>query len=124
LPLTPNGKVDRKALPAPADEGASDDSYIPPVTRVQQQLADIWAELLRKHRVGIRDGFFDVGGHSMLAARMLSRVSETFGVELPLRTAFQAQTIEDLSSHIEAALLVRRGTNARLDSQVFEEEEF
>jgi amino acid adenylation domain-containing protein len=122
LPLAPNGKLDRKALPAPDDDGAADDRYVAPVTATQQTLAAIWCELLRVHRVGIRDPFFEIGGHSMLAVRMLSRIRESLGVEVPLRTAFQAQTIEDLSAHLEAALILRRRAPAAAGADLDEAE--
>jgi acyl-coenzyme A synthetase/AMP-(fatty) acid ligase len=106
MPLTPNGKVDRKALPAPDLESLAAEQYVAPSTPTQVKLTAIWADVLRLRRVGIRDGFFELGGHSMLAVRMLNRVRETLGVVLPLRVAFQAQTVEALSAHVEAALLV------------------
>jgi acyl carrier protein len=112
MPLTPNGKVDRKALPITALGNLKVDDYVAPVTEVQTGLAALWADLLRVSRVGIRESFFALGGHSMLAVRMLNRLRETFGVELPLRTIFRAQTIEELSAHVEAGLQVRRGTGA------------
>jgi amino acid adenylation domain-containing protein len=120
LPLTPNGKIDRKALPLPDGESAGVDGYVAPGTSVQARLAEIWSDMLRVRRVGIRDGFFDLGGHSMLVVRMLNRVSEALGVELPMRTVFEAQTIEALSARIEAALLV---THARAVSPGAELEE-
>jgi amino acid adenylation domain-containing protein len=106
FPLTPNGKVDRKALPAPSAEAGTGKAHVPPATPVQEALANIWTELLRLSRVSVRDSFFDLGGHSMLAARMLTRIRDTMGVELPMRTIFQAQTIESLAARIEAAGLV------------------
>lgn len=109
LPLTRNGKLDRRALVVPSDLGAASVShYVAPETQVETELAGIWSELLRVHRVGTRDGFFDLGGHSMLATRMLARIRERLGVELPLRLAFQAQTIELLAAHVEAALVTQR----------------
>jgi acyl carrier protein len=115
MPLTPNGKVDRKALPTTELGNLSVDDYVAPVTDIQIKLAALWADLLRVSRVGIRNGFFALGGHSMLAVRMLNRLRETFGVEIPLRTVFRAQTIEELSAHVEAGLLVlaRQGAAAR-----------
>lgn len=106
MPLTPNGKVNRKALPSTELGNLSVDDYVAPVTDIQVKLAALWADLLRVGRVGIRNGFFALGGHSMLAVRMLNRLRETFGVEIPLRTVFRAQTIEELSAHVEAGLLV------------------
>ena len=108
MPLTPNGKVDRKALPATELGQAGVEDYVAPVTPIQIQMAAMWADLLRVGRVGLRDGFFTLGGHSMLAVRMLNRIREAFAVDIPLRTVFRAQTIEELSAHVEAALLVGR----------------
>lgn len=125
LPLTPNGKIDRKALPTVEAASAVAESYVAPATSVHRQLVEIWRELLREARVGIRDSFFDLGGHSMLAVRMLSRVHDTLGVQLPVRTIFQAQTIEALSTHIEAALLSQgHGRAASEATKPLEEVEF
>jgi acyl carrier protein len=106
MPLTPNGKVDRKALPVTELGSLNVDSYVAPTTEVQTRLAALWADVLRVSRVGIRESFFALGGHSMLAVRMLNRLRDSFGVEIPLRTVFRAQTVEELSAHVEAALLV------------------
>ncbi|HEY0781100.1 MAG TPA: amino acid adenylation domain-containing protein, partial [Thermoanaerobaculia bacterium] len=107
LPLSPNGKVDRRALAALAaasEEGASDTAgYAAPRTSTEELLAALWAELLARPRVGVRDSFFDVGGHSLLAIRVTSRVRSLFGVELPLRTLFEEPTVAGLAARIEAA---------------------
>jgi amino acid adenylation domain-containing protein len=104
MPLTPNGKVDRKALPMPAWEVTSGQYFEGPRGDVEQTLARIWAELLRAPRVGRSDGFFEMGGHSMLAARMLGRVREALGVTLPLRAVFQAPTLQAFAERVQAAL--------------------
>ncbi len=98
LPLTPNGKVDRNALPAP-DSGrpAQERNYIAPRDRVEQQLAEIWEEVLGVSPIGIEDRFFDLGGHSLLAVRLVSRIEATFGKKLRLSTIFQAPRIQELS---------------------------
>src|SRR6185436_14387479 len=91
LPRLPNGKLDRKALPA-ADyiqpEGEQD--FVAPRTPTEELLADIWMQVLNVERVGVYDNFFDRGGHSLLATQLVSRVRETFRVEMPLRTLFTA----------------------------------
>jgi amino acid adenylation domain-containing protein len=97
LPLTPNGKVDRKALPAPDGRPDPGRRYTAPEGPVQEKLAAIWAEVLRAGRVGAGDNFFELGGHSLLATQVLTRVQETFGVELLLRAMFENPTVAALA---------------------------
>ena len=102
LPLTPNGKVDRRALPAPEPiKLESAGSYAAPQTATQQVLAKIWMEVLGIKRAGIRDNFFELGGHSLLATQLVSRVRDACGVELPLRSVFEAPTIAELSEIVD-----------------------
>lgn len=106
LPLTPNAKLDRKALPIPdSSHIAQRTSLTQPRTETEKILVGIWAEVLGLEQVGIEDNFFDLGGHSMLAMRMVSRVCQEFSIELPLRELFAAPTIADLSLRIEAATI-------------------
>ncbi len=102
LPLTPNGKIDRRALPKPdsiKSEWAGVD--VAPRNAIEEVLVKIWAEVLGVKRVGIDDNFFELGGHSLLATQLVSRVREAFGVELPLRSVFEAPAIGQLSKVIE-----------------------
>ena len=98
LPLTPSGKVDRRSLPAPGlSDIRAENAYAEPRTPVEEQLVEIWEEVLGLKRVGIHDDFFELGGHSLLATRVVSRVREVFRVELPLLSLFEAPTIAGLA---------------------------
>ncbi|HZI16892.1 MAG TPA: non-ribosomal peptide synthetase, partial [Myxococcus sp.] len=101
LPLTPNGKVDRRALPPP-EQGAAQE-YEPPTNELEEQLASLWAGLLGVERVGLRDDFFQLGGHSLLAAQLVSRMKQSFGVELPLKEVFSRPVLADLALYVMEA---------------------
>ena len=102
LPLTPNGKVDRKALPVPDMESSVLTEYVAPETQTQKVLAEIWAEVLGIEQIGIHDNFFDLGGHSLMATQVMSRVRNTFYLELSLSKLFEKPTIVQLSTALEA----------------------
>jgi acyl carrier protein len=98
LPLTPNGKVDRSRLPMP--ETVQRGEFVAPRTPVEEKIAEIWAEVLRVDRVGIDDNFFDLGGHSLLATQVVSRMRTFFNYDIPLRSLFEAPTVEALAMRI------------------------
>ncbi|HEY7403806.1 MAG TPA: amino acid adenylation domain-containing protein [Candidatus Angelobacter sp.] len=103
LPLTANGKVDRRALPLPKGERpALEQPYVAPGTATETMLAGVWAEVLRIDRVGAQDSFFDLGGNSLLAAQVMSRVRKSYGVSLPLRSFFEKPVLADLARRFEA----------------------
>lgn len=98
LPLSPNGKIDRRALRRqPKPETLATDNYVAPQTGLEIELAKIWSEVLKIERIGTQDNFFELGGHSLLATQLISRVRETFFVELPLRSIFETPTIAGLA---------------------------
>jgi thioesterase domain-containing protein len=98
MPMTANGKLDRKALPAP-ESGISEDVILPRDS-TELQLFHIWADVLKRANFGIRDNFFDLGGHSLTAVTVSSRVSEIYGERMPVRTIFDFQTIEKMASYL------------------------
>jgi amino acid adenylation domain-containing protein len=102
MPLGPNGKVDRAALPHAARQPA-DDRRVPPRTEIEQTLAEIVAEVLDLTEVGVFDNFFDLGGHSLRATRVLARAQESYGVELGLRPFFEEPTVAALARAVDAA---------------------
>lgn len=102
LPLTVNGKLDKKALPDPRETALSDqETYVPASNKTQTLLVEIWQELLGRPQIGVRDNFFEIGGHSLLAARLLFRIEQAFETELELRTLFAYPTIEGFADQIE-----------------------
>ncbi|MBZ4422336.1 amino acid adenylation domain-containing protein [Myxococcus sp. RHSTA-1-4] len=104
LPLSSSGKLDRKALPEPETERAgAAEAYVPPRTPMEQIVADLWAGLLQVERVGAHDNFFDLGGHSLIATQVASRLHALLGVELPLQQIFDAPTVEKLARRVEEA---------------------
>ena len=101
MPLTAGGKIDRQALPeADFSLDAARKGFVAPEGETEQQLASLWAEVLKRDRIGRNENFFDLGGHSLLATQLMSRIREAFGVELPLRGLFEAPTIEQLALSI------------------------
>lgn len=101
LPLTPNGKVDYDALPKPSPEDlAVEGTYQKPGNAIEQSLTCLWRELFRLEQVSVGDNFFDIGGHSLLAMQMISRVRDKFHVELPLIAVFDNPTLRELSDCI------------------------
>jgi len=102
LPRTLNGKVDRLALPPPNQsrpELATE--YFPATTQVQKKLVKIWTDTLAISQVGVRDNFFDLGGHSLAAVSALAKVKKEFNVELPIGIFVKAPVIEELAKQIE-----------------------
>jgi acyl carrier protein len=101
LPLTPNGKLDRQALPVP-DKARSllEKTFVAARNPVEEVLAGIWSEVLGVEQVGVNDNFFELGGHSLLATRLISRLRDTFQVEIPLRSLFEKPSVAGLAAAI------------------------
>jgi amino acid adenylation domain-containing protein len=105
FPLTPSGKVDRRALPTPDVLGAAASEYVAPRSSLEDRLCQQWHDILGTKRVGIHDNFFELGGHSLLATRVLARIRNDLGVNLPVRALFDSPTVAGLAERILAAQL-------------------
>ena len=98
LPLSSNGKVDRNALPLP-ETGSQEpeETFVAPRDAREQQLAQVWSEVLRVNPISIHDNFFDLGGHSLLIMQVLSRLRERFGFQMTVREVFERPTIAEIA---------------------------
>ncbi|HEV7784598.1 MAG TPA: condensation domain-containing protein, partial [Thermoanaerobaculia bacterium] len=103
LPVLPSGKLDRSALPEPPDTAAAGAGKEAPRNLTEELLVGIWSDVLGAAGIGIRDSFFDLGGHSISATQMTARVRAAFGVDLTLRTFFDRPTVAELAETVEAA---------------------
>jgi amino acid adenylation domain-containing protein len=104
VPLNAHGKIDRSALLAPVQQEATvTDAAVPARRFTEKVLSDIWIDLLKVEGLGITDNFFDLGGHSLLAGQAMARVARALGVSLPIKTIFEAPTVEDLARRVDEA---------------------
>lgn len=101
MPLTTSGKLDRSGLPEPAHSGGADIMSKAPRTLLETELVSIWQEVLKRERVGIRDDFFQLGGQSLKAAALVSKIYQRLHVQLPIRDVFSHPTIESMAGAIE-----------------------
>ncbi|MER6176722.1 amino acid adenylation domain-containing protein [Streptosporangium sp. NPDC001681] len=107
MPLTSSGKVDRQALPEPGQGGmdgdGDEDDFDAPRTPTEQAIAVIWAEVLKLRRVAREDDFLEIGGHSLVAAQVITRVRETFTVNVPIRVLFENPVLADFAEAVDGA---------------------
>lgn len=102
FPLTKSGKIDYKALPSPGIWRAEiEKKYVEPGNEIERKLSEIGMELLKVERIGIHDNFFELGGHSLLITRLISRIRDEFGAEIPLRTIFEFPTVSEIALIIQ-----------------------
>jgi surfactin family lipopeptide synthetase A len=122
LPLTPAGKVDRRALPLPDRTRPDlDSTFVAPRTETESLIAKIWSQILGVEQVGVYDNFFDLGGHSLMATQILSRLRNTANVEIPLRAMYEAPTVAYLAEAVDAAtrsLFLQRDHPGVIDAAV------
>ena len=95
--MTPTGKVDRKALPVPDNTRPELEGFTEPGTAIEKILASIWSQVLGLDKVGIHDDFFALGGHSLRATQVTSRIREEFLIDFPVRLMFEYPTIAQLA---------------------------
>ncbi len=108
VPLNAHGKLDRSALLAPAlEEVSGPDAAVPARRFTEKVLSDIWIDLLKVESIGVTDNFFDLGGHSLLAGQTMARIARALGVSLPIKTIFEAPTIEELARQVDAAVATK-----------------
>ena len=110
MPLSPNGKVDRSALPAPSVESFGSAEFVAPLTEAEQLIAAMWQDVLGRGDVGLRDNFFDLGGHSLLVAQCRNRIKDLFGIEMTMTELFRFPTVALLAEHIRECV---RGKDAQ-----------
>ncbi len=110
FPLLPNGKIDRRNLPSP--DTAIGGDFTAPRNDLERRLYQLWSEVLEIDQFGIHANFFELGGHSLLATQLISRIRESFGVELSMRVIFDTPTISGLAPILDAAVKKARDSLA------------
>jgi hypothetical protein len=107
FPLMRGGKIDRALLPDPDHSSATGKvEHVLPRTQTEELITAVWSDVLGAKELGVREDFFEIGGHSLLATQVVSRIRETFGIELPLRVLFEVPTIEGLAAALDYAARV------------------
>ncbi len=108
FPLNSNGKIDRKALPDVEKAGTSETPFVAPESKTEIQLADLWQELLKVEKIGINDNYFEAGGHSLLAMRLIADIQKTFGMEIAVKEIFEFTTIRELARFLEVKMAAQK----------------
>jgi acyl carrier protein len=122
IPRNANGKVDRKALPIlDRSRPGLQNQTVAPRSPIEKALSEIWTEILGLDSVGIHDHFFDLGGNSLQATQIISRVNRAYGVTVPFRDFFEKPTIENLSLLVLVCLTANIDANTL--SRIFEDRE-
>ncbi|MED4580173.1 amino acid adenylation domain-containing protein, partial [Bacillus atrophaeus] len=102
MPLTDNGKIDRKALPAPDGNMPTGTEYVAPGTLIEKQLSEIWKDVLAHSDLGIKDNFFDVGGHSLKVLQLIHQINAVLGIKMHYHVVYDCPTIETMARVIQA----------------------
>ncbi len=124
FPLTPAGKVDRRSLPSPvADRPSLEECFAAPETQMEQEIAELWRNLLGLDEIGIHDDFFNLGGDSLLVVHFVSQARERLGVEIRVGRVFESPTVEALAEHVEGIRLLSEDFEENLEVAGSEREE-
>ncbi|MED1944045.1 MULTISPECIES: tyrocidine non-ribosomal peptide synthetase TycB [Brevibacillus] len=118
IPVTPNGKTDRRALPIPEGNAFTGADYVAPTTELEQKMAAIWESVLGVSPIGIQDNFFTLGGHSLKAIHLISRMQKDCQADVPLRVLFDRPTIQEIAKYVEG---VEEGTYLAIPRVVMQE---
>jgi acyl carrier protein len=106
MPLSPNGKVDRRALPAPeALESTIQVADAAPSSPLEVAVAEVWSQVLKRSQIGVHENFFEIGGHSLNATQVVSRLRDRFAVEFSPRVVFEAPTVAELAVRLQKTLM-------------------
>lgn len=112
FPLTSNGKINRAALAATGGTGPElNPEYVAPATKTEQAIVEIWQDVLERPHIGVLDDFFEIGGHSLLATRVISRMRQTFEIEIPLSRFLQARNSRELAEYIQTVSLLQQNAS-------------
>jgi tyrocidine synthetase-3 len=103
IPLTPSGKIDRNALPKPEDSLSTANEYVAPSNKIEELLVRIWSDVLDAEKIGVLDNFFSLGGHSLKATQMVTKINQEMEVSISLRDVFLTPTIQGLAQYIQAS---------------------
>ena len=125
MPLSSSGKIDRRALPVPERERTTEAAVVAPRTETERAIAAIWGEVLRLANVGVHDDFFRLGGHSLIATQVLSRITREFDVRMPLSRFFRVPTVAGMAEWVDQSLRTGSGAwtaaidgNARIEGEI------
>lgn len=101
FPLTPNGKINLRALPEPKAEDLPTLEYVAPATETEKAIANIWRDVLKLEQVGRKDNFFGLGGHSLIATQVVSRIRQALQLDVPLKKLFEHPTLQDYAAAVD-----------------------
>jgi amino acid adenylation domain-containing protein len=121
LPLTNNGKIDKRSLPDPEEIGlASGVEYVAPRSEMEKKIVKIWQEVLQRDRIGMKDDFFALGGHSLKAIRLVMAVKKEFNLKLNINSLFHNTTVELFTNEVERVLWLSNVDEGKPDNNIIE----